>query len=520
VTKHGGEATVYAKTAAFLVVLALMMFLFYGADLTMGRVLFGPGDLSRPIQSIEGYLSSPFSLSVGGYLALFFLLQYLALFATGLVLIALYLFFRTVVITALTMLVTFFVELVLYTQISAHSVWAPLRQFNLVALLNTSDFFTRYQTMNFLGLPLESLWVGAAFGAFIIVVCVLIAPKLWRGSKRKTSLLPRPARRTTRSPVKVDTNLLGYELYKVFVSHRGILILSCFLVLQVCVYGHTDSTFDVDEMYYQQYSDILAGELTDEKQAYISQQQTWYEDLNAAQQEWYERAASGEVSDSYAEYRVSQLDEESAGETGFLRAAAQYESLCEAEASGVRYIPDTGYQALMGDPVSDAIDSGKLLCALILGLSAVFSIEQSSQVCVLIDTSIRGPKAVGYRKLVCGALYTCLAFMIAFLPRVLSVLSKDTLTDLFASAASLQQFKNAPTFVPILGWLLVILITRVVTFFLAAWLVMFLSHKTKHTVATILLAGTILLLPVATYLLGITKQWGLLPFMTGAGFYG
>ena len=67
--KRGYLDTIAAKLALMLCLAAAGTVLFYGTDFLIAEKTLGLGDLSRPVQSLRGFLTSPYAMTAGQYLA-------------------------------------------------------------------------------------------------------------------------------------------------------------------------------------------------------------------------------------------------------------------------------------------------------------------------------------------------------------------------------------------------------------------------------------------------------------------
>lgn len=529
-TSRGGTATIRAKLAAMALLLLLLQALFFAAGLALGRALFGLGDLGRPIQSLEGYLACCYRISVGQYLALFFAARYLALLGAGTVFLALCILCRHMVTACLAESCLMLGEMALYQTIGIHTLWAPLGQINLFAPLDTAAYFQSYQNMNCAGWPVPTLWVGLGTAAVVLLGGIALCHWLWyRDLPASKRAVPRPLRRKqvqgrrakrklTLPRRAVSVRLMNHEIRKLWIHNRGLLLLAVLLLVQWYAYRSFHVTMDVSTYHYQSYSAQLAGPTSAEHDTFVSEERAWYDEQREYSGQLLQLADEGQMSYEDAFFHLGQISEQMEGEAGFLKAEEQYWRIAAYQSPQVRYLDTTGYDALLNDRQADILDTGKLLLVLILGLSSLFSMEYTCATKPLITTTRKGWGAVSGCKLAAAGIFTVIAWVIAFLPRILAVITHYTLPDAGASAVSLAQFDTAPIGASITLWLCFVLLVRLLTALCAAGVVLLLSAKTRNAVVTLLISLLLLLLPVAAALLGNTGEWGLLPWLTGHFF--
>lgn len=200
-----------------------------------------------------------------------------------------------------------------------------------------------------------------------------------------------------------------------------------------------------------------------------------------------------EISDSDFELLTRNLTDELRAQAGFHLAAAQYEKLQPRQS----YIYTTGWERLYGDEGinDDLINCAKLLFALSIVLSGIFSAEYESGVIAVQVTSGR-TQIVSRAKWVSAICLLLIALAIAFLPQYWVVASGYYLNQLSAQANSLAIFSQLPSFITLLEVLIVTSILRLFLGVLAVWLISMFSQHVKNTLIAMLFSLSVLLLPV------------------------
>jgi hypothetical protein len=515
-TRRGFTATILAKLGCLALVLLVLTLLFYGTNLAISGVLFGFGDLSRSIQSLYGYSGCPLGLTVGAYLALFLAAKYAAVLVIGTLFFGICLGAKRYVAAGLLSALVFLVEAALYWGISLHSVFSPLRQLNLVALLDTTYFFDDYRNMNLFTWPVNIILGDLIAGAVLLAISARFC---WHNWVKST---PVPAIKSNRHLLRGkigSVHLFSQECYKLFLNQKGIVILILFLLLQV--YSYQGSKFPVTkvEYYYTQYAQELAGEITPEKEAFVAEELAYYDSIGEQISAIMQQQEDGEISSDYGNYLISKLQPETEKEMAFYRVLTQWTYLEEQLDQGVpvRFIPDTGYRYLLEDgQTTDVMDVGKLDFVLVLGLAAVFPNEYTTHMVSIIAPSVRGKKWVRRQKLLAAALYTLIAWLISVLPRLITVLRGCELSDWTAAARSLTWFSGVPKGFSVLAAMLLFYLLRLIAALLFAGGTLWVGNRTRHVSATLTIQLVLAEHPVALYLLGIAGQWGILGLQTGA----
>lgn len=529
-TKRGYLETIGVKLAVMLSLAAVGAGIFYLSTFSMANATLGFGNLERPIQSLDGYLASPYGLTVGQYLAWFFLIKVL----TALLFAALLFFLCTVtknsVSACLAVALVLGTEFLLYLGIDIHSYISPLKVVNLACLADTTWFFSDYWNLNVGGYPVYVVPICLATALVTALVSGGLA--LWCYEKEKSAegrenrfLAWLKARRRRSSRRNVRTGLWGKECYKLFVMEGAGLLLVLFALLQWGTYRDYQLPRDSDDNFYHQYirwaQEVPLTETARKYQEEAARIQELSQEVKAAEKAYQ----AGEL--DYEAYDRIKLEwtATSYGMTGFQKAVAQYEYVLSQVRKGeeAELFYTTGWEELLGQrgQREDVANAGKLGFFLAVGLAMLFSVEKSTQMELLQKTCIRGRSSVCLRKYLSAVVYGTVAYILAYLPRYLAVFSQSGTQGMTASLRSLELLSDVPFVVPLWGYLVLVGIARYLGMLAAAGFVLWLSKRLGNAIYTILISLLVLLLPVFLFLMGLTGevQVTLLPLMTGYSMY-
>jgi len=479
-----GRGSLYWKKFGTMTVMILGGAIFlYGTDVVIAQALFGLGDLSRSVQSVHGFQGCPYALSVGEALAVFVGIKILWLLSVS------SLFFSLCCLLNKAVTVLSVSSLLLGTSIlMQRSSNILLRSMNLLSGAYTDKVLANCLYINILGVPVGEVFVISFFYTLLLTAGSLVG---------LTAFCTRPVIVTRRQKVvrKVfhtgqHTNLFVHECYKVFIVGGGLVVLAGFAMVQFLSYRDFYIKQDTQEYYYRIYSEALSGKPTEEKDAYLIRESNRFQEL-WEEYNWYVEHIASSGPDFALLTR--DLTDELRAQAGFRLAAAQYEKL----QPGQSYIYTTGWERLYGGEGinDDLINCAKLLFALSIVLSGIFSVEYETGVIAVQVTSgqtqvVSGAKWVGA---ICLLL---IALAIAFLPQYWAVASEYDLNQLSAQANSLAVFSKLPSFITLWQVLIVTNILRLFLGILAVWLIFMFSRRMKNTLVATLFSLSALLLPV------------------------
>lgn len=513
-TVNGRLGMITGKIWTLVLSLLVLTLAFYGSNLAITGHLFGFGDVGRSIQSLAGYLTSPWMISVGQYMGLYLAAKYIGIITVGLLFFLICIFTKNRIPACVIGVIVLTVELALYIGIPYHSWLSILRQVNLAAILDTTEFFRDYLCLNILGFPIS-------IGACSLVACALVGGisifatcRRWCWEENIESVR---SRKRIHRRSGTSTSLLGHEAYKLLVTCKGGILLILLIMVQTISYSDMKAYELESEVWYQHYAEILWGDYSTENAVYLAEVQASLESVHEQQKEYYDQAERGEISREYASYLASKIAPSNSQEEGFHRAMQQYEYLKTQTEAGknVQFLSTTGYNYLLDDVTSDVLDGVKLCFVLAVCFSVYCTMEDTSGMMRLILPSPVGKrKVMRYKLLVCCG-YLLLVWATAFIPRIWGSLSIYPIMDADYSAASLSQFASVPDGISILGALALMNGSRLVGVLAVTLMIVLLSGKIKSPTPVMITSLIVLALPAFLYLLGVTGESLLLPLITG-----
>lgn len=268
---------------------------------------------------------------------------------------------------------------------------------------------------------------------------------------------------------------------------------------------------------YEQYTDIMEGEISREKSQYLEKIREEWKEKEELAEIYAQKAETGEVSDSYAAWMQKQASVDDSEKQAYDLVCGQYDYLTSQYARGkdVRYISLTGYRALLDNEEADVADAVKMMLAILFGLCTLFSCEKRSHMDQIISACENGRQRVRKRKITAALCYVCLSWALAFLPRIILVMEGYGLPHLAWSSAGLEWFSGMPARIPVWGAVLILQLVRISGGMVLALAVLWISARVENASVTVILGVVLALLPVMTWYLGITGEWGILSLATG-----
>ena len=489
--RYGRTRLALTKTAAVFSACLVCGGVFFLLNLWIGSVRFGLGDLSRPAQSLKGFLGCNLRISAAQLLALVFAYKTLAVFICAL--IAQSLFIRLKNTTAyLILLIAGGIETALYLIISETSILSPIKQINLAAFVNSAHLFKTYANINLFGFPINLICTTTVFAVLLVLFFIFLTLRLYENIS--ISEIKKTRRRLIK--IKPPKRLFAYTLHKVFVLHKGLPILLAVLAFSIYSEYNYTRPYSSSDNYYRVYA-AEAYSKTSSAEVYGF--------IKAAAEglaEEYKVAMSGGFTDN--EYWSKRQ--------GFEKLLNQYNAAVKAsdgrQLSKFMYYT-TGWEELFG--VNGFKSDYKLGLVAILGICVVISplmaYDNRARIGFLLYTTKAGKRTYFRHGAIVAAIFTLLTCLAVYIPHYIEMILTYGAQGLLEPVSAIAGYSKFGR-ISVLGYLIILTLFRIVSLTIFAELVLFISHKSKSPTTATIITLAAFALPIVIYLAGADfMQW-------------
>lgn len=298
--------------------------------------------------------------------------------------------------------------------------------------------------------------------------------------------------------------LIFYEILKVFFVNKGvILLILIFFQIFNCI--NLNYFIDSSEFYYKLYSEKLYGELTFEKNMYLEEEKQRFAVLETEQNKYLEEYNNGMIDERELQYYLQRLEINSDQIDGFNRSYEQYFNLCNLKEKrhNVEYIYITPWKLLF-DPeklTNNLILYAIAFCVLILILSPMGSIENSTGMEKIIQISVVGKKGIWKRKIAISIILSIIVSAITFLPNMIKVIRVYGLEGLNASVYSYVSNSMFLDFITMREYFIVRVGIRFMVVAMVSVGMFFISERSQNRMISVLVGILIFLVPVLILIL-------------------
>ena len=482
-TFQGGFRMIAAKVMAGLVLILVGTFLLCSTNLVIGFVRCGVISMDAPIQSVFGFIRSPWRISIAMYVLGFFCMKYLwAASVTAIVYLACSLGKSVLECCG------FFLFL---------CIPSLLFQKSVLSLMSTGDtvrLFSEYRNLNLFG------WPVSCFFASILVMLLVSAAGFGFAAAIHIHSSPIISPRRSKNSGKIgriSANLIAYEARKLFLLNGAVWVLAGLMAVQFVASLNFDTYISPQERLYMAYSEKLEGTPDPQKDAFIEEETARFADLYAQMEEYTIALNSGELQQEAFDALSSRIARQLESEEVFLRAKNQYDRMKE---QGYDYVCQTGYERLLGpEGQKDAlILSIQLMIALILGLASIHAGETEINMVFLLNSAPR-KKDSQRAKEILVTVYAVAAVAITFVPHILAIAKYYGLPGLFACGHSVPLLRMGTQ--TVLAGLCSYGVITIMLAIAVAHVVSLISKRSGSITSTITMSAVLLLIPLGILLM-------------------
>lgn len=472
----------------------VMQLLVYGVRFFILEFMYGLPELSRSIQSVSGFHSCVFQLTIGQYFLSVFIFRYAVLCFCALCMAVFCVACADTRKAFAGIAVFMSVQVLLYYGISANASYGALHLLNLWGMFRF-DAIGNYLNLNLFGRPADCL---TTFLVVIGIGFVIVTPTVIGLFGKKTKNGGNKEKKQREWKVDRQTvSVLAHEGRKLFMDQKVLFILLAVLVIQVVRYRNTERALSVEEVYYQYYMEQLTGPLTPEKAAYMEEEAERFRKL-------HEATALNLLAQK-------ELD----AEQGFLKAYSRYQHIKKMGCGEFFY--DTGYRYLLAEK-NYRTDMMLAIAAVILLTftgAGLFGMDAEIGMFCLLTTARNRKKGVR-AQLFLGSILTVLVWLLVYLPDLVHTIRQYGAEGLTAPACSIELIAKIKR-MPLLWYLICIYLSRLLGLLLVSSTLNLVAYYTKSIAATIFGTAAVFTLPAFLLLLSERMVGVLFPYAPLSG---
>ena len=495
-TMNGRRKLMAAKVAVmFLSALFVVVFL-YAGNAAVSWCVFGAMDPDSPVQSIYAYMKSPFRMSIGGFLAAWFLAKLLTLFLLGVFFMLMGAAFDNIIFVFVSSAAAVLAEVLLHARIPGTHYLAFFKYVNVTYGIRTGELFSDYGNLNLFGTPVNTfflywgLWAVATAAAVFLVVNCLEKP---RGVKAVSAGRRKPGR-----GYGCHTSLFLHECYKMLIPGKCLIVLALACLFTARWNPAEKVRFDtVEEVYYKDYMDRYYGPFNADNRKRIN-----------GEKEKFDRLFD-DITADYGQGRdalyvsVKYRDELKRQDAFFL--VEQHAAYLDGVDGGWIFF-DKGYGILTdgAQPQNRDVMQAFVYVLLLIAMTfGIFGLDHRNSEVRILRTTCRGRRRLGIVKGMLAAGCVIAAFALVYLVHMFNTLGAYGTGGIHAPAASMEHLAHIPVNISVLEYLLIVLVMRFAGGLLLVSVLSALFRLLKNNIAVIIACVVLFLLPLVPVGLGL-----------------
>ncbi len=505
--RRGRGYLIMTKLAALAITLFGAVVLLYAENLILGACLYGLGDLSRPIQSLSGFIACNLKINVWQYLILYVLFKFIAVFCIGAVLSLIAVNTKNTVSFYGISAAVLIVEGVLYVLIHPLSIYSIFRYINLVAFTKVNEIFCNYKNINFFEYPVPLIPTSSASLFIITAVCGFLSAYLY--ARKRNLEFKRIGFRLSLSKGGKVHSQMWYTLYKSLILQKGVLVIAVFLAVSGFMSQSFVKKYDQQDVYYEYYTEKMEGKVTAETAAFFEDEKARFADLQAQLDELSEKEPQNYTAQN-------ELSKQLAPKMGFDPA---YERLQQIRGvKGAQMFYDTGYKRALGvngydDDMKYALSAVFLLIFLV---SPLIANDNKYRMSFIVSSTTSGRRSYIRRNILTAVVYGLLAAQLWIVPYSVTISQYYGHDGLSGSLRSITDFISFPVNMKLWQYLLLVATLRTLFVILSALIILWVSSRCRNTTSAVLINFAVFALPIIIYLLGAKVMIGVgfCPFLS------
>lgn len=491
-TPNGRNKLIFNKIMFSIICSAFLVFMFFSEVFVIENILYGFGDLSRPIQSVFGYYTCNLAISVKEYMVIYIFMKILSYSVFAVIFSFICTFSKNNLIVYGSSSGICLLFFIFYKKISPLSPLSFLHYCNPVQILNLKEVLGTYTNVNFLGYPVSLKSTAVIVSIFIILIMIFMTCFVFSNTRNlKYKCISLSSKFRCRPKVH---SIFFYTCKRVLILQKGIIILFIATVVSLGFFQTVRRTYNNDEIYYENFCTKYAGEINNETKQFISDKTKLYQEIE-------NQIENLESSANPSYFKLNKLYANLNDKMAFERFKNRVYKI--SDNSEIFY--DSGYERYFGLDCNDdnIILILIIMITLVMILSPIPSHDNKTQMTKILFTTQAGKKKY-FKNLIYFSITISIviSFIVGF-SYCYQILSKYGNNGITASINGMADFSALPSFLTVGAAMLIIIIMRAILAIICGITITLISSRCKGSTIAICINSVIFVLPIIILLSGV-----------------
>lgn len=501
-TPMGRTETIIAKLLVTAITVAGFTIFYYISTLLISEFAFGLGDLSRSIQSVPEFMNCSIKVSVFEYLCLWVVQKVLTLCAVSMIFALLFTLIKSTNTTYIVLAVFLGAEFACFNFIDALAPFNHFKYINVFYFLSGNGLLGSYLNLNFFTNPVNVLWtylgfLVVCFGVCTVVCAIAFSKQNQFGVKNLFAKFKDKIRRKIHVFTHNST-LFGGECFKHYISSKVVLVL-----LALLLFAYLNFTDDISVTYsvgadvaYAAYINELQGELTEEKEEFLQNEQEYFDSLHLEIEAINSDTA---LTDDEKNMKIMAIENilNTRGE-GFKRVMLQYDTITwVGEELGItpHFINNNIGTRLMASSSREWNNFTLLMVLSVFTLSGIFAYEHKREMSKLISATEKGKGRLFFAKLCVASITYIIIYILLYLPYMINFVKTFGTNIVSEPLVFLEGFEGLGNDMSILNALIFESLAHIFIGIGAMAFILLMSEKLKSAVTAMTVSTAVTIIP-------------------------
>ncbi|MGN1139069.1 MAG: hypothetical protein ACI4RM_06445 [Ruminococcus sp.] len=501
-TKNGRLNVIASKLIVLFGLTVLIGCVYYTSDFVISGAVYGFGDLDRNIQSISSFENCSLKLTIWQYLLLWLGGKLLTMLTLSALLSVIFVLIRNTGMIFIISAMGFVGEYVLNVTIDSAAVFNHLKYINLFYLLTGNNLFGNYLNLNFFSQPVNIHKIFVVSAVVLIVTSFLICSTAFvkqNQNSKNSRVLSAICKLVNRfSPARGSVRVLSGECYKHYRTSLVALVL-----LALAFFGYNNVTKDIDIVYqsaedsaYSEYMQTLSGEMNDEKEKYIKDQEKYFAELHGQLDSIVlDNSLSADVKNAKSEHIRNILETKGKAFENVIEQRDYIKAVGKEYGIKPVYINNLFYKRLLENSQREWEYFALLLGIVIFSTSNLFACEHKNGMANLICCTKNGNLRLVFSKCLVMLITLSSAFVLIYLPFFINFSNTFGTDSLNSPIIFMQDYSGINSTMTIMQNIIITGLIHYLVSLTLAMLGIMLSQLLKNNILTMIVASVIGLFP-------------------------
>lgn len=500
-TKNGRGKLIIAKIITLFILITCISVILYGSITILSNYLYGFGDLSRDIQSINEFKGSILRINVREYIKLFLLTKISSSLLIGGIFSLIFQINKNIVKNYISVIAVLVVSFLFLTLLPVNSYINFFKYVNILTFLFTPYLLKEYVNINLFTIPINIILAYKVF-IFIVLPSIIILNIILfsreREYKKKWITIYFFNRiRTKIRRITTSSSLFINEIYKDILQSKLYLILLIILIISFKSINFSKNyNYTTEEKLYKYYISNLGGNITEDKKIEIEKEKHFFDNENEYLDELSLKLSANEINiEEYLNEQRKITNKLNLYKKPFIDFYNQYLYLNELKntknINGDLLDKNIGEELILNKN-KDLVEGLSISVLIIILISNIFAFEYKTGNIYLIRGSKNKKKLFIYKYLISFSM-AVFVYILVSLPRYINVFRELGYSFLYSPIQSIEGFYNFTPNLSILSFLILTNLFKLLGVFIISNFITNISLITKNNLFTIIISNFLLI---------------------------